>query len=268
LYAQLNLEDDNQLLSSVSHLLVKQDAETAAKWCELSTALHASRRVCFLKLNPSSFMTEHHLVLISQLANDHQFPLWVRRFVETVRDDASAVYLLAGFQLAAQFWPGYEFEAIRACADFPLEIVEEIGLQHDRLALTLWRNCGYRSGLAEVIRKSNWRSFNKDAACTYLYALVGAPLEAWTAIQKQIPALEGLLLQTPQDRQPQLVSIISSWFSNCDEPVVIARSLPLAFQLVRRMSAPPFALTGLLEVRDKENAAILVNAPARSFKAL
>jgi hypothetical protein len=249
-------------------LLVKQEVETAAKWCELSTALTASRRVCFLKLTPSSFMTAHHLVRISELANDQQFPLWVRRFVETVRDQVAAEYLLAGFQLAAQFWPDYEFEAIRTCAEFPLQIVEEIGLQHDRLALTLWRKCGYRSGLGEVIRKSNWRRFNKDAACTYLYALVGVPLETWPAIRKQIPALEDLLLQTPHDRQPKLVSIISRWFSNCDEPVVIARSLPLAFELIRRMSAPPFALIGLLEVRDKENAAILVNAPARSFKAL
>jgi DNA-binding transcriptional ArsR family regulator len=235
--------------------------------------------------------TARHLEQLSSLANDQQFPIWIRFFLAGIRDHVSEEYLLAGFRLATRFRPEHRFDRAGQCTNFPEQIVEDLAIEFAErdsysgwLAMALWERCAQQPGLADVIRSSKWRHF-APAACRYFEFLQGityhdlsekARQSKWTAIRRQIPAIEQLLLSVPATHQAKAVAYLVEWLWQWDEPAGIETRLPAGLRLLRRLATPPFGtsdgaagtLCWLLDTNDKELQELSLTAPDASFEAL
>jgi hypothetical protein len=265
LHSQLELDTDEQTLFSVTRFIAVCGAEHAAAWCSLASVLPAQRRLGFLNacleagdcsVLPGSKVAEH-LEQINLLATDDQFSGWVQRFVALAHQGVSTDYLLAGFRLAAQFNPRYSFGEIGQCADFPEEVVEEIGVVlaeqslEGWLPMVLWERCGRLPGFAALLRRSQWRNFTAEAASRYLQFLIGilycdlpetAQLAKWEGIRSQIPHIEALIKSAPKEYQLKAAAFFADWLWSWDQPDLIIQRMPRALALAARLAAPLFAV--------------------------
>jgi hypothetical protein len=298
LYIALELEKDQPLLWSVSRLISVSGAHHYS-WLRLATLLPVDRRLPYvnalLKSDAGTAMTRSNtaaqLKQISDLSPDEQFPVRVCLFLVKSRAGQSTEYLLAGVRLAAQFDPDYSFQDIGECADFPELLAEEIGIELDAhsyrgwLPMALWQRCGRFPGVAEILRRSAWRSLKPDVAARYFRFLIGigysdlketALQSKWQSIARQAPQLEAMLGSVPSTHQTKAVEYCSDWLASWDDPKMIDKRTPAGLELIRRLAAPPFetgdgasrALGAMLTVQDGVHLACFLSAPDRSFKVL
>jgi hypothetical protein len=299
LYALLDLEHDDTRLAAITLLIAQSNADLAISWGRLSSFLPAHRQTFFLLslIQTNSYSCQpaarvaSDLEQINSLATDERFPSWISHYLSGIRNNVSEEYLLSGFRLAARFRPDHRFEEVTGSANFPERAVEELALYlADRdsysgwLPMALWQRCAQLSGLAEVIRDSQWRGF-VAAAHRYFEFLQGIPYHdipenalraKWNAIRSKLSAVEKLLLALPATHQEKAVAFLGDWLWSWNEPTVIARRLPAALRLLRRLATPPFgtshgAAGALFAFLDTDNGKLLeqfLSAPEASFKAL
>lgn len=88
--------------------------------------------------------------------------------------------------------------------------------------------------------------------------------------------MEKLLLSLAAKHQEKAVAILADWLWYWSEPAVIARRLPSALRLLRRLGAPPFGtshgaastLFAFLDTDDGELLEQFLSTPDASFMAL
>ena len=299
LYAELDLEHDDEILGAISLLVAFSEAKVACLWGKVALILPAARRVSFVSdlistgactVEPAPRIASD-LQQILGLAAEEQFPLWTKHFLIGIRNSASVEYLMAGYRLAARFRPDYRFEDVKQSVEFPEQAVEELAIslaERDSysgwLPMALWQRCAQLPGLAEVIRDSKWKDF-ASAASNYFEFLQGIAYNdlsekrmhsKWTAIRRQIPAIEEVLLSLPATFQAKAVVCLSDWFCSWHEPAEIAQRLPAGLRLLRRLCAPPFttddgvssALFSFLDIDDEKLREQFLIAPDTCLEAL
>jgi hypothetical protein len=296
LFSGLEMEADPRLLAAFTRLVAIDGAEAGCLWGRISEVLPAHRRAIFIEklIETGAYSSTpkpdiaRRAEETSLLATHEEFPLWLEQLLLVTKKELSADYLLAGFRLAAQFNPKHRFEDIGHCANFPEQVVEELGIQLDDsewLALALWERCGKLPRLADLIRQSQWRSFSPSAAYGYFRFLVGivyydltarALQKKWAAIAECIPQIEALVLATSAEYQEKLVECISDWLSWWDDPAAIRKRLPRGYQILRRLAAPPFqtgedadrAIMYFLELENEDDLRRFLAAPNTCFQSL
>ncbi len=295
LFSKLELDRDPRICGAFTRLIVLAGAEKAYEWGSIAEGLSSHRRAQFLEtvIETGAFVStpmqgfEAQVRETSLLASDEQFANWVEQLLNVGRRGESADYLLAGFRLAAQFYPKLRFSDVRQCSGFPEEVVEEIALLEDSdwIALTLWERCGRFPGFAELIRRSQWRAFVPITADSYFRFLAGivhcdlpepALHRKWAAILLEIPRIEALVLAASARYQNKIVEYVSEWLWEWDEPAVIRERLRSGYQVLSRLSAPPFqngggaerAIMHFLELESRQNLQRFLAGPGASFEAL
>jgi hypothetical protein len=298
LFKDLDLEHDQQMLAAVSCLIAASDAHRAYSWSRIAVVLPAHRRVVFIRTvmetnacaNQAASRTGAQVEELNDLATDAQFPLWIGKLLDGIRDGVSAGYLLAGFRFAARFCPDHRFDIAGRCDNFPESAVEELIVEliddpySGWFPMALWERSARLPGLADVIRTSKWRGF-VSAAKRYFEFLVGivyhelperALQKKWTAIRQQIPEIETLLMSVSAAHQPKAVGCVADWLWWLDDPVDIATRLPEGYRLLRRLAAPPFstahgaagAWCSFLGVAPRGLLERFLSAPDSSFEAI
>jgi hypothetical protein len=299
LYAELDLEHDDELLGAISLLVASSESKVACSWSKVASNLPAHRRTSFIfeLIHTGACSVEPTLRIVNdlkqivELATEEHYPTWTKHFLTGIHNKVSAEYLLGGFRLAAHFRPDYRFEEVKQSVEFPEQIIEDLAFslaERDSysgwLPMALWQRCAQLPGLAEVIRDSKWKGF-VSAASGYFEFLQGIAYDdlserrlhsKWTAIRRQIPAIEEVLLSLPATHQSKAVACLSDWFCSWHEPAEIAQRLPAGLRLLRRLCAPPFttddgvasALFSFLDINDENLREQFLAAPDACLEAL
>ena len=226
----------------------------------------------------------------SGLAIDKRFREWLAILLSRLQKRMSADYLLAGYRLAAQFYPTYPFfsaEERGSCVDFPEREIEEIGIAShgsNWLVMSLWGQCGDLPGFNRVIRDTQWRAWSHFAVSPYFNLLVQSThgvsgrytKKKWPAVAALIPQIQANILATPAEYQQKFVESLSDWLYCCDTPAEIRNVLPSGFRILRRLAGEPFerqscaerAVLCLAEAENRNDREVLLSAPDASFQAL
>ena len=295
----LSLNDQKELLVAVSRLLSLQPKETTLEWSELISTQPPNLRTAFTSLliesgiyeiEPGKGATSALEKFYKQTNEDN----YAQRLIALFRGLFVGLdynYLLAGFDLANRYCPDYAFKnRPRPCRDFSFETIEGFyeyikeaePAPYESFPLTIWQACGTFPGFTKVLEKTNWRNFRPRAAydllCCLLYSCEDIVSdeernEKWKYISSQMETVESLICRVDDKYQDKLISCLDQFFYAWDNPQTLNRIIPVAYQLLERLSRPPFQKTTYTEVIigdfiyafDGDLCDLFLNAPDSAF---
>ncbi len=294
LYPTIGLDLDRKVIEAVARLAAMIGVECAGEWAAASGAVGLERRADLLhlladsevgELQPSAAMVEQ-LGEVSFLAPEDRFAERILALLTVWKRGESAEYLLTGMRIAAEFYPSWMFNDAGACADFPVDLLDEVARTYPAqgwIAMGLWEACGNLPGMPALLASSRWREMGRDAAREYLRFLCdwkghgpnGRALRRWTAAAKAIPGIERLLLEMPEERREKVVTLIWEWFEEMGGAIDETR-LNHGYSVTRRLAAAGVemssgarqAIWALLGVRHARDLARVVQAEDASFAAI
>ena len=297
LYWALGLDRDVVRLAAAAALFSACPSPRAAQWCRLAAALPEEHRTVLL-----------HLVLASGAHTAAPPPLLAERLEEVLsgsdpvyrtywllRGLLTAIapdYLVVGYRLADAHWADYPFHEVTRSGHFPARAVDALQQHlvpaqgsHASYALTLWRQCGEREGLGELIESVSWTQYPPEIAYHYrcLFSdyswdelTLAQTTRKWPVVRGQQAAVEALLQEVPEDYRRKCLLHLEEYFWQWDAPGELAALLPGAFALTRRLCRPPFGtasdpsevLTDFLAEPPAPLRARFLAAPDASFRRL
>ncbi|MBL8218446.1 MAG: hypothetical protein JNL62_04420 [Bryobacterales bacterium] len=294
-YVGSDLELDDRLLAALTRLILLAGAGTAAEWVDVAARLPFRRRRTFLEqlLESGTFATVQaddvsaDTEQLGVLATEEMFPVWCARFLMEAARENNREFLMAGFRIASQCSPQYQFEEVGQCDDFPENIVAAIGKNTKRewMAMRIWRACGVLPGLGDVIRRAASRQLTEDVKWRYIDFLLTfgdrhlarrRVENKWRCVMGELPRIEALLLATPPEYQVKVLDFLEEWLWYWDEPVSIRHSLHRAHALLPRLVRAPFGLGSgaagvvgwLVELASDQLWPRVVDVPDTSWQAV
>jgi len=261
LFSRLNLDGDKAILNGAARLAVVAEARLACLWTRVAESVPPEHRAAYFNavIDTQVYATRlmhdaiEAIAETGRVAPAEQFPIWITALLKSIKENAPLDYLCAGFRLASLFKETYRFERVGKCANVPEQVIEDIGMtipDGEYVALDLWGCCARFPGFANWIARSQWRSFDPEAAKTYSRFLVGLLYSdlrestqqmKWAVIAKQLPKIEGLILKTSKPYQKKVVDWIWEWTIAWNDPRQLESRLSDGMKLLHRMAAAPFA---------------------------
>ncbi|MEZ5403845.1 MAG: hypothetical protein R2729_29465 [Bryobacteraceae bacterium] len=295
LFVELEMASDSRLLAAFARLVNLAGGKTAAGWAGVARTLPAGLRPVlfevlletgsYTSLPPRAISGE--LAEVARLASEGMFPVWLGRVLASAAKGTRLDYLMAGFRLAAQFSPTYDFAEIGACDAFPEAVVEEIVVETESewMAMGLWERCGELAGFADFIRESAWRQFSQPSRYRYFNFLMGLRYKGlsrrglkrkWDALRPELKRMEGVIAGAAPDYQRKAAECFEDWIWHWDEPSAIETGVGRACRFLPRLLEPPFpastegasAIGWFAELEDDSLWTAVLATPLKSFQAI
>jgi len=300
LYWALGLDHDPARMAAVAYLFSLRSGPNTRAWCRFAAALPEEHRTPLLHLLIASGayvvkVRDLSPSLAEQLAEvlNGTDPLyrtyWLLHGLTT---GIAPDYLVAGFRLANAYETNYAFHEATRSGYFPAHAVNDLW-QHlapadgfyPGFALTLWRQCGEREGLGELIESVNWTQYPPDVAYRYRrlfsdHSWDDPPPEAaaakWPTVAAQKAAIETLLQGVPENYRRKCLLHLEEYLWQWDTPQELSANLPAAYFLTRRLCQTPFdkdndpseVLTDFLAELPPALRERFLHAPDASFRRL
>jgi hypothetical protein len=261
--------DEDELLYRALMRLVHARPEPALAWLGVIAAQPAGERSAFATLlaeSPASArepIGEEFWRALSTLAPPERYRYWVHVALYQLAAGVPSSYLLAGFTLARDYQPSYQFgiELPRSEPHFDPHALDDLlhaidseldrnNAGHCWEPLRLWRTAGELPGLTHFISRTNWHDIEPDVAHRLVLAISSLAMgdqplqrrqECWRHLVVQLDALVRAVRAAPASHRIKLVAFIEDilWF--WDHPDELRTNFQNGFALATRLAAPPFA---------------------------
>lgn len=264
LYWALGLDSSPERLAATAYLFSLQNTRNSRNWCRLVVSQPPEQWTLLLTLVIESgvYATQQPPLfgeLLTEVLGGKDAPYrayWLLHGLTTQIDPA---YLLAGYRLADTYAEAYVFHSIKRSSCFSLAKVLQWGEYcrnaddfYPYLLLSLWEDCGLRSGLGESLEQADFTQMTPSAASRFLRLLEsswvtwsGLPDDKanakWMAVRPLMDDLIILVQSVPAAYQDKCVWHLIEYLDQWDTPAQINDHLPSAFALTRRLCHPPFA---------------------------
>lgn len=255
LFGRLGLDKQPVLLAQIARLVEAESGANTRGWCRVMTAQPDEWRATFARLlretegfqADAASLTDRDLAMLADIPRGPNPESRLPTFFRALRDGANRDYLRVGFSLADELYPDGEFGTIGGSGTVSEETVRALMAHlssadsfYPRLALQVWKDCGERAGLGEVLQSIHWTRYSPDVALQLLNALLACRSSAWPLLRGQIGEIEILLAEVPSDYHAKCLAHLDEFFWEWDNAKIAAAALPSAFALLRRLARPPF----------------------------
>ncbi len=270
LYWGLGLETNPPLLRCVGRLLATCLTPGALDWIELLLPQPPERRAALAELlvetkvawEPVPPGLPELLEEVGRDTTDARFRHRVDALLRAVRRGEALDYLRAGFRLADEFDPDYDFDDVGVCDGFPLEAVRAF-VRHvrrppepgegtrDRYALTLWDCCARAPGFAPLLAADNWGGLEPDVAYEAVERFVRAAylspddeegLAWWHVLRARAADLFRFARDTGPPYRLKSLRYLGDLFWSHDDPAGLKRALDDCRTFLPRLCRSPFPI--------------------------
>ncbi|PXX41493.1 hypothetical protein [Undibacterium pigrum] len=230
---------------------------------ELAQVLPVSRQNIFLRLLiqevqgqlSSSQMSMEQLIRLHELTEvDARFEYYLGSILRNLSRKVSVEYSLTGcllFEISGETeLDKYRLAARQDCQDVPVEAIARFcKATASNSWVSLWDMCARLTGMAQLLRETQWEQFSQQAAETWIYVFYdfidedkqGELQAKWQVYLKLFSQCHDVLITLPADRQNKLASMWKCFVDGWDDVQSLAKAAHDFLPLMHQLCLPPFS---------------------------